>query len=117
MKTDELSITRVKQDDAFISWANARFVEQNKQKFQRGSEEHGAGFLSVSGLLNCLEEEVLDQWNYLQAIRCQMVLIPGCEILTAKERRKSSQLDTLLAGRTPGELFPQQLPLAFDERS
>jgi hypothetical protein len=50
---------------------NDRFTELNSQKFIAGQKEHG-GTITDKGktyLIEAMEEEILDMWNYLQALK------------------------------------------------
>ena len=51
--------------------AIARFSDKARKKFDAGAKEHGGDVLdlSVEALFNALEEEKIDEWFYLQALR------------------------------------------------
>ena len=51
--------------------AVARFNEFAPKKYDRGQDEHG-GVLSETVEIECLEEEIVDLWFYLQALKLKL---------------------------------------------
>lgn len=48
-----------------------RFLNKARAKYDKGQKEHG-GLLPVDVKINDLEDEVIDQWFYLQAIKTKI---------------------------------------------
>jgi hypothetical protein len=48
-----------------------RFMEKARVKYDKGQKEHG-GLLPLDVRMNDLEDEVIDQWFYLQAIKTKI---------------------------------------------
>lgn len=58
-----------------------RFQHLAKVKFDNGQKEHG-GYLPIDVSITDLEDEVIDQWFYLQAVKAKL------HALCPKEERK-----------------------------
>lgn len=57
-----------------------RFMAKAKGKYDKGQAEHG-GLLPLDVKFNDLEDEVIDQWFYLQAIKSKIQnLCPESEV-------------------------------------
>lgn len=65
-----------------------RFNKLAKAKYDKGQREHG-GYLPIDVSISDLEDEVLDQWFYLQAVRAKIhAVCPEQEALFHKERER-----------------------------
>jgi len=52
--------------------ALARFAQLAPKKYGRGQQEHRGILTERKGLLNDMEEEVIDLWFYLQAFKIKL---------------------------------------------
>jgi len=49
-----------------------RFNDLALKKYEAGQKEHGGNLWEKPGLLESMEEEVLDQWHFIQALKQQL---------------------------------------------
>ena len=49
-----------------------RFQEMGAKKYKAGQKEHGGNLWQKPGMLDNMEEEVVDMWHYIQALRVQL---------------------------------------------
>lgn len=57
---------------AFLDCSQTRFYAKSTHKFIKGAQEHGGELdkdHSIEWCLDAMEEEVIDQWMYVQALR------------------------------------------------
>ena len=73
-----------KQED-FRDDSLRRFLDAAKEKYDKGQEEHG-GFIVDRVDFKDLEEEIIDLWFYIQALRHKIVGPPTKP--TKKKRRE-----------------------------
>jgi hypothetical protein len=60
---------------SFRDWSLCRFQRLAKEKYNKGQDEHGGRvFERVS--IDEIEEEVIDMWHFLQALRVKLDLLP-----------------------------------------
>ena len=52
--------------------ALARFAQLAPKKYDRGQQEHQGILTNRRGLLNDMEEEIIDLWFYLQAFKMKL---------------------------------------------
>ena len=60
--------------NSFRDWSLSRFHTCAKEKYDKGQEEHGGKvFERVS--IDEIEDEVIDMWHFLQALRVKLGII------------------------------------------
>ena len=70
----------LEKSDEFRDECMDLFLKKAKGKYDKGQEEHG-GLLPLDVKFNDLEDEVIDQWFYLQAIKAKIKnLAPESEV-------------------------------------
>lgn len=73
----------------FRETAMERFLKKARAKYDKGQEEHG-GYLPVDVNINDLEDEVIDQWFYLQAVKRKIHTLCPDKELEFYVKRKSA---------------------------
>jgi len=61
-----------KEQTESLAKSLSRFALMAEQKYKKGQEEHGGNLWVKPDLIDRMEEEVIDQWHYLQALRQQL---------------------------------------------
>ena len=78
----------------FRDYCLKRFNTLAKAKYDKGQKEHG-GYLPVDVAITDLEDEVMDQWFYLQAVRAKLhALCPEQEAKFHKAREREKHDST-----------------------
>ena len=73
----------------FRETAMERFLKKARAKYDKGQQEHG-GYLPVDVNINDLEDEVIDQWFYLQAIKVKIHQLCPTQEVAFYAKRKSA---------------------------
>jgi len=61
-----------KEQTESLAKSLTRFALMAELKYKKGQEEHGGNLWVQPDLIDRMEEEVIDQWHYLQALRQQL---------------------------------------------
>ena len=59
---------------SFRDWSLCRFQIKAKEKYDKGQDEHG-GNVCDRITIDEIEEEVIDMWHFLQALRVKLKLV------------------------------------------
>lgn len=73
----------------FRESAMERFLNKARAKYDKGQQEHG-GYLPIDVSMNDLEDEVIDQWFYLQAVKKKIHTLCPAQELEFYVKRKSA---------------------------
>jgi len=57
------------EKEAHLKEMQDAFLSLSRKKYEKGQIEHGGNMWEKSGMLENLEEELVDAWHYLQTLK------------------------------------------------
>jgi hypothetical protein len=81
------------------------FMDKAEDKYNKGQEEHG-GYLPFDVIFKDLEDEIIDMWFYIQAMKLKVAKFSGSRgRLMFFSKEKSSTIEGMIRQSTDNKLY------------